>query len=107
MFMRMIKQFKQGGAERREHLRIYGPQLSLEFDGVRRKTRDWSLGGFLVESPVQHALGDRIEGEVQMPWGGQSGRFVAEVVRFADGNMIGARWIEISPLVFLSMSGGK
>jgi hypothetical protein len=91
--------------DRRRHPRFHVDPLSLKIDGKRYKSTDWSLGGFKVSRfHGDLGSGDRISGQINFP-GAPRGEFVAEVVNIYAAREFGMRFLEISPKVFLAMSG--
>ncbi len=94
--------------DRRAHRRIYDRPLTLEFDGKKYKTRDWSTGGFRLVGPVAHVrVRDRVTGKIRMGRFGTKGAFTAEVVRIDDNGDVAMRLLEVSSSTFLSMYAHK
>ncbi|MBT3532399.1 MAG: PilZ domain-containing protein [Rhodospirillaceae bacterium] len=98
------------GLDRRGHQRYRVPRLNVAFHGRKMRAIDWSLGGCLVPSldpPPEHPLkiGDTFEGRISGIGLGNSGDFLAEVVRITKNDEIGLRWLELDSHVFLVLSG--
>lgn len=90
--------------ERRQHVRITSLPLVMHVDGRRFETVDWSLGGFWITGfRGQSYKGTILSGRIEHP-DASAGEFVAEVVIADDGN-IHARFMEITPAVFVAMGG--
>ena len=90
--------------ERRQHVRITSLSLVMRIDGRRFETVDWSLGGFWIAGfrGGSHK-GAVLSGTIKHP-DASAGEFVAEVVVANDGD-IRARFMEITPAVFVAMGG--
>ncbi len=96
--------------DRRRHARSRGPRLRIQFSGRKMRTLDWSLGGCLLpplDPPIDPPLrtGDTFEGRISGIGLGNSGDFLAEVVRFTKDGEMGVRWLELDGHVFLVLSG--
>ncbi|MDP6689468.1 MAG: PilZ domain-containing protein [Alphaproteobacteria bacterium] len=96
--------------ERRQNERSGRQSLRLEFRGLQVRTVDWSLGGCLLaalDPPLEPRVrvGDTFEGRISGIGLGNSGDFVAEVVRLTKDGEIGLRWLELDSHVFLVLSG--
>lgn len=88
-------------AERRRYRRVSTLVLRVTIDGVRYKSRDWSLGGFrLAAGPTNKAVGEHVTGTVRIGLAGLSGPFAAEVVRQDEEGSVAFRFIDISSRVF-------
>jgi hypothetical protein len=95
-----------GIAERRRNPRLQSPTLRVEIDGIRYRTRDWSLSGFRVgQCHVPLLPGDRVAGRLHLPGAGGDGDFVAEVVWRSDGGDVGMMIRELAPRVLVAMGG--
>ena len=94
------------GLERRAHPRVKGPLLTLRFGGGKYKSVDWSLGGCRILAPdSQFQLHQQLAGRIKVAGGDGRGDFVAEIVRIDAGGHVSLRWLELSPHVFVTMSG--
>lgn len=98
------------GRDRRRHKRQRRPGLRIHFQGRKVPALDWSLGGCLLplpDPPLDPPLriGDTFEGRISGIGLGNSGDFLAEVVRFTKDGEIGVRWLELDSHVFLVLSG--
>ena len=98
------------GRDRRQHGRFGRPSLRVRYHGRRVRAGDWSLGGCLLpipEPPFDPPLrvGDTFEGRISGIGLGNSGDFLAEVVRIAGDGKVGLRWLELDSHVFLVLSG--
>src|SRR5260221_10960099 len=95
------------GVERRQHVRLREPAITLVIDGRKIKTIDWSTGGCLVVDadlgPGTRHIGEKLKGTLRLSKV-PSGEFLAEVVRRTDRGELGLRWLEISGATFLSMT---
>lgn len=90
--------------ERRQHVRITSLPLVMHIDGRRYETVDWSLGGFWITGfRGRSHKGAALSGTIEHPDAG-GGEFVAEVVT-ADNGDVRARFMEITPAVFVAMGG--
>jgi hypothetical protein len=90
--------------ERRQHVRITYLRLVLHIDGRRFETVDWSLGGFWITGfRGRSHKGAVLSGTIEHP-DAAGGEFVAEVVA-ADNGDVRARFMEITPAVFVAMGG--
>jgi hypothetical protein len=90
--------------DRRLHVRITSLPLVMHIDGRRFETVDWSLGGFRIIDFRGHSYKDAVlSGTIEHP-DASAGEFVAEVVTADDGD-IHARFMEITPAVFVAMGG--
>ena len=49
---------RTGLGERRKNMRLYSRMITIDFDGEFYATRDWSLGGFLIDG-YEGGLGPR------------------------------------------------
>ncbi len=95
-----------GVSERRRQPRVQSPLLRIEIDGIRYRTRDWSLSGFRVgQCHAPLIPGDRVAGRVRLPGVAGDGEFVAEVVWRNDGGDVGMMIRELSPRTLVAMSG--
>ena len=102
MLERLISLWR--GYERRQHVRITSLSLIVHVDKKRFETVDWSLGGFWITGFRGHAhKGTTLSGTIKHP-DAAVGEFVAEVVA-ADGGDVRARFMEITPAVFVAMGG--
>ena len=91
--------------DRRAHVRYETPRLTITHDGVDYRSTDWSLGGFqLDEFRATLRVGNKLEGEIRLE-GSEKGVFSAEIVTIGDSGNISARFLAITPRVFLAMSG--
>jgi hypothetical protein len=98
------------GSERRRRPRSRRPELRIQFSGYKMHTLDWSLGGCLVpplDPPMDPPLrvGDSFEGQISGIGLGNSGDFLAEVVRITKDGEIGLRWLELESHLFMVLSG--
>jgi hypothetical protein len=98
------------GRDRRRHPRSRRQTLRIEYSGRKVRTLDWSLGGCLLpppDPPMDPPLraGDTLEGRISAIGLGNSGEFVADVVRVTKDGEIGLRWLELESHVFLTLSG--
>jgi len=92
---------KPAVAERRRYRRISSLVLRVTIDGIRYKTRDWSLGGFKIAAgPTGKAIGEQVTGTVRVGLAGLSGPFAAEVLRHERDGNVAFRFIDISSKVF-------
>jgi hypothetical protein len=95
-----------GVSERRRQPRVQSPLLGIEIDGIRYRTRDWSLSGFRVgQCHVPLIPGDRVAGRVHLPGVAGDGDFVAEVVWRDDGGDVGMLIRELTPRTLVAMAG--
>ena len=97
-----------GGKERRQFARHAGTSLTVQVEGHKYKTLDWSLGGFRLPSfhhPIQPK--ERFSGRLTPARGGTPGEFTAEVVWVKEDGHCGVKLIEITPATFLSMASLK
>ena len=79
--------------------------MTITHDGVDYRSTDWSLGGFqLDEFRATLRVGNKLEGEIRLE-GSEKGVFSAEIVTIGDSGNISARFLAITPRVFLAMSG--
>ena len=93
--------------DRRHHYRLEQPVLVLTIAGKEYATLNWSLGGFRIAAgPGRFVRDQRIEGGIRLPAGGD-GSFAADVLRVTDQGQVQLRLLEISPAVFVAMSGLK
>ncbi len=91
--------------DRRHHYRMEQPVLSLTIEGREYTTLNWSLGGLRIgQVPGSLVRGEKVEGSIRLPPGGE-GTFAAEVVDITDQGHTQLRLLEISPAVFVAMSG--
>ncbi len=98
------------GLERRKHTRYRRPHVRVRYRDRKVLAVDWSLGGCLLpvpEPPLDPPLriGDTFEGRISGIGLGNSGDFLAEVVRLSKDGEIGLRWLELDSHVFLILSG--
>ena len=98
------------GRDRRRHARRRRAAFRVRFHGRRVRALDWSLGGCLLpplDPPLDPPLriGDTFEGRISGIGLGNSGNFLAEVVRFTKDGEVGVRWLELDSHVFLVLSG--
>lgn len=91
--------------DRRAHVRYEIPRLTITYDGVDYRSTDWSLGGFKLDKfrATLH-VGNKLEGEIRLE-GSEKGVFSAEIVTIGDSGNIRARFLAITPSVFLAMGG--
>ena len=98
------------GMDRRRHERYRRPAIQVTFRSCKLRVLDWSLGGCLLppldptESPPLR-MGDTLQGRISGIGLGNSGDFLAEVVRLPKTGEIGLRWLELDSHVFLVLSG--
>lgn len=98
------------GGDRRRHPRSRRKSVRIEFHGRKVSPLDWSLGGCLLppmDPPLDPPLrtGDTFEGRISGIGLGNSGDFLAEVVRFTVDGETGLRWLELESHVFIVLSG--
>ncbi len=98
------------GRDRRRHARSSGPSLRIQISDRKMRTLDWSLGGCKLppfDPPMDPPLrtGVTIEGRISGIGLGNSGNFMADVVRISKDGEIGLRWLELDSHVFLALSG--
>lgn len=98
------------GRDRRRHARSRRPALRVQISGRKMRAIDWSPGGCLLpplDPPMDPPLrtGDTFEGRISGIGLGNSGDFLAEVVRFTKDGEMGVRWLELDSHVFLVLSG--
>ena len=91
--------------DRRSHVRHEIPRLTITHDGVVYRSTDWSLGGFkLDEFRATMGVGNKLEGGIRLE-GSEKGVFSAEIIKIGDSGNISARFLAITPSVFLAMGG--
>ncbi len=95
--------------DRRQHARHSRPSIRVRYRGRRVQTVDWSLGGCLIPAPEPPfepplRIGDSFEGEISGIGLGNSGDFLAEVVRITEEGELGLRWLELDSYVFMALS---
>ena len=91
--------------DRRAHVRYQVPRLTITHDGVNYRTIDWSLGGFKLDQfRATLQVGTKLDGEIRLE-GSEKGVFSAEIVEIGDSGTISARFLAITPGVFLAMGG--
>lgn len=103
----VLSQFfrRLGGVERRRQPRLRAPSLKVEIDGIRYRTRDWSMSGFRIgHCHVPLKVGDRVSGLLRLPGRGGDGDFVAEVVWLAESGHAGLMLREVAPRTLMAMS---
>ncbi len=95
--------------DRRQHERHRRPSIRVRYHDRRVQAVDWSLGGCLLPAPEPPfepplRIGDSFEGEISGIGLGNSGDFMAEVVRITEDGELGLRWLELDSYVFMALS---
>lgn len=93
-----------GRGERRQDARIRVPSMRVDIDGIKYRTRDWSMSGFRIghcHMPLR--AGDRVAGRLRLPAANGEGDFVAEVVWLSPAGEIGLMLKEVTPRVLIAM----
>ena len=104
MFGSLVPAFLMAKSDRRRHARHTTPTLKVRINGKRYRTKDWSLSGFRLDDfDGICEWGEQVRGVILFK--GRRGEVVAEAVRFGPDRAIGFRVLEISPDLFLQMSG--
>jgi len=87
---------KESRRDRRSSL----PVLSVTVGNVEYATKDWSLGGFLLQAGPAVDAGSRLVGQLKIEGNDESFAFTAEAVRRDDAaHTLACRFIEPSPLM--------
>jgi hypothetical protein len=81
--------------EARRDRRYALPPISVTLTSGAYATSNWSLGGFLLPSGLDLALGASVAGKLTLPDGSTTHEFAAEVVR-RDADGTGFRFVEPS-----------
>jgi hypothetical protein len=81
--------------EARRDRRYPLPPITVTLPAGAYTTSNWSLGGFLLPSGIDLALGASVSGDATMPDGSPTHAFAAEVVR-CDADGTGFRFLEPS-----------
>jgi len=98
------------GRGRRQHRRHGHPSICVRYHGRRMRVEDWPLSGCLLPAPEPTLgpplrVGGTFEGRIRSSSLGNSGEFLAEVVRITEDGAMGLRWLELDSHVFLVHSG--
>jgi hypothetical protein len=84
--------------EQRRDRRHPLPRIVVSFGGASREPINWSLGGFLLASPLPLDLGAVVAGTLRIPPATEEHEFTAELVRReAEPHTLGFQFLERSP----------